>query len=384
MGRSVWLPFLPSPPRRKMLGYGRSRRGPHGGHMRRREFIAGTAATAALSFAWPACAQTNARSPGVKRLAIFHPTDHPRNRRQMAGRMFKAYFDELNRLGYVEGQNLIVERYSALGQPSRIGDAAREIVASRPDVILPYSGPLIREIMAMTTSIPIVGTTADPVTFGFTTSLARPDRNFTGVVLDAGLEIWAKRVQLLLEAARKVTKLGFLNANPTRRRLAFRTARRIHQRSRTASGIAAAYVVVAGKFDRVADESNWATVIVGGEKVDRTACEKTFDAMEKEGVDGLIVSDTAELLAYRQLIADLAARFRVPAIYPYREFVEVGGLMAYGTDTADIDASCCEHDRSGVRGRKTERHSFLPADQIRTCAQSKGGNIARAGILRHC
>ena len=80
----------------------------------------------------------------------------------------------------------------------------------------------------------------------------------------------------------------------------------------------------------------YATVIVGGEKVDRTACEKTFDAMEKEGVDGLIVSDASELLAYRQLIADLAARFRVPAIYPFREFVEVGGLMAYGVDTADL------------------------------------------------
>jgi putative ABC transport system substrate-binding protein len=58
--------------------------------------------------------------------------------------------------------------------------------------------------------------------------------------------------------------------------------------------------------------------------------------MEKEGVDGLIVGDASELLAHRRLIADLAARSRVPAIYPYREFVEVGGLMAYGVDIADL------------------------------------------------
>jgi ABC-type uncharacterized transport system substrate-binding protein len=75
-------------------------------------------------------------------------------------------------------------------------------------------------------------------------------------------------------------------------------------------------------------------VIVGGEKVDRTAFEQTFEAMEKEGVDGLVVGD--QLLANGQLIADLAARFRVPAIYPFREFVEVGGLMAYGVDLADV------------------------------------------------
>jgi putative ABC transport system substrate-binding protein len=193
----------------------------------------------------------------------------------------------------------------------------------------------IKEIMAVTTSIPMVGPTSDPVSSGFSSSLARPDRNFTGVVLDSGLEIWAKRVQLLLEAARKVTKLGYLTANPApapSSRGAGAYIREAAQRS----GIAAAFAVVAGKFDRAAYESTWATVIVGGEKVDRTACEKTFAAMEKEGVDGLIVSEASELLPYRELFVDLAARFRIPAIYPYREFVEVGGLMAYGVDTPDL------------------------------------------------
>ena len=86
----------------------------------------------------------------------------------------------------------------------------------------------------MTTGIPMVGPTADPVALGFSSSLARPDRNFTGVVVDAGLEIWAKRVQLLLEAARKVTKLGFLVANPTHLTPDPSMAQRVHPRSRTA------------------------------------------------------------------------------------------------------------------------------------------------------
>ncbi len=68
--------------------------------------------------------------------------------------------------------------------------------------------------MALATGIPMVGPTPDPVAFGLSTSLARPDGDFTGVVVDAGLEIWAKRVQLLLETARKMTKVGYLESQP--------------------------------------------------------------------------------------------------------------------------------------------------------------------------
>ena len=164
-------------------------------------------------FAQPTCAQTSAR-PGVKRLAIFHPTDPPEEITSNANRGYKAYFDELKKHGHTEGQNLVVERYSALGHPDRIGDLAREIVANHPDVVLPLSGVFLKEFMALHSFIPMVGPTADPVAFGVASNLARPDKQFTGVVLDAGLEIWPKRFQLLLETARKMTRLGFLNANP--------------------------------------------------------------------------------------------------------------------------------------------------------------------------
>jgi ABC-type uncharacterized transport system substrate-binding protein len=307
--------------------------------MRRREFIAGTAATAVMGFAQPVWAQTNARSAGVKRLAMFHPILPVEDLTPNGPPGYKVIFEELNRLGYVEGKNLIVERYSALGQPDRVGELARQIVASRPDVILPLSSLFVKEIIAVTTSIPMVGPTADPVVLGLTTSLARPDRNFTGVVVDSGLEIWAKRVQLLLEVARKVTKVGFLQANPT----SFIPAPGTHPtyilEAAQRAGMAAAYVLIAGKIDRAAYESIFPTVIVVGEKVDRTAYEKAFDAMEREGVDGLIVGENAEHVpaGYGQLIADLAARYRVPAIYPFPVFVEAGGLLAYGADGTDVN-----------------------------------------------
>jgi putative ABC transport system substrate-binding protein len=304
--------------------------------MRRREFIAGTAATAALSFAWPARAQTNNRPPGVKRLAIFHPSEPPEG---MSSGRFKAYFGELARLGYIEGQNLIVERYSGLGQPvGRYGDFARQIIASHPDVIFPITITMIREIQALGTGIPMVAATVDPVAIGVSTNLARPDGDFTGVVLDAGLEITAKRVQLLFETARKMTKVGYLDANPTPRAtiIGQRGNLEYFRQGAQRTGIKTAFVVVGGNFDRAAAEQLYDTVIVGGDTVDRAAYERTFDAMEKEGVDGIVASQTPENSTYRQLIIDLAARFRVPAIYPYREFVEVGGLMAYGVDLMDV------------------------------------------------
>jgi putative ABC transport system substrate-binding protein len=106
--------------------------------MRRREFIARTAALA-FSFASRAHAQTSARSPVTKRIAIFYPSELPKE-----SRAAKAYFDELNKLGFVEGRNLIVERHSGLGQPiDRYGDFARQIVASHPDVIMPLAARMV-------------------------------------------------------------------------------------------------------------------------------------------------------------------------------------------------------------------------------------------------
>ena len=315
--------------------------------MRRREFIAGIAATATTGIAQPISAQTNAQLPVAKRIAIFHPTEPPEGMTINGRRAFKAYFGGLNKLGYIEGQNLIVERYSALGQPDRIGDLAREIVASHPDVIVPFGVVFIREIMALTTNIPMVAPTPDPIPYGFATSLARPDRNVTGVVMDAGLEIWGKRVQLLSETARKLTKVGYFVANPfpIPRQSAF-----VREAAEQA-GIAAAYVVVAGKFDRAAYERTFATVVVGGEKIDQAAYERTFDAMEKEGVDGIVGSDNGEHLTYRQLIVDLAARHRLPAIYPFREFVEVGGLMAYSVDLVDVMRRVADMTAQLLRGK---------------------------------
>jgi putative tryptophan/tyrosine transport system substrate-binding protein len=167
--------------------------------MRRREFIAGTAATAAFSFARLACAQTNARSPATKRVAIVHVAEKVEDMTVKGRRYFKAYFGELNRLGYVEGKNLIVERYSGLGRADKYQDLARAVVASQPDLIVASNGPMAPHFKPLTSTIPILSTPADPVMVGLVTNLARPGGNITGVTVDTGWDVWGKRVQFLNE-----------------------------------------------------------------------------------------------------------------------------------------------------------------------------------------
>src|SRR5205823_6141850 len=122
------------------------------------------------------------------RTELLNENGHPRS--------WKPFFQELHRLGYVEGQNLSIERYSGDVQPD-LPDLARQIVATQPDVIFVVTGRLAAQLKSVTTTIPIVAFTADPVALGITRSLARPGENLTGVVVDAGAELDAKRLQLV-------------------------------------------------------------------------------------------------------------------------------------------------------------------------------------------
>ena len=124
--------------------------------MRRRDFMAGSAATAALGVAgWPVYAEIDARSPVPKRIALVHPSLSRDQVTSSGRRTFKAYFQELDRLGYIEGKNLIVERYSVLGRHDRTEEIARAVVGSRPDLIPAINGALTRALKPPTTTIPI-------------------------------------------------------------------------------------------------------------------------------------------------------------------------------------------------------------------------------------
>jgi putative ABC transport system substrate-binding protein len=145
--------------------------------------------------------------------------------------------------------------------------------------------------------------------------LAKPEGNITGVSVDAGVEVFGKRLQFLRETTGKLTNVGVLM---------------------TPSAVSF-WNASSAPIQEAAHRANIRlSPAVLSERIDRAAYERVFDAMEKEGIDGVLVGEAGENTTYRQVIVDLAATHRLPAIYPWREYIEVGGLLSYGPDTAQM------------------------------------------------
>ena len=139
--------------------------------MRRREFMT---LLGSATVAWPLAAR--AQQPKTqRRIAIFHPAIPVALLTETGGgSAWRAFFGELRRLGYIEGENLIIERYSAEGHHERYADIARDIVSRRPDVIVTGTNPVVTAFKAATSTIPVVAFMLDPLHAGLVTSLSRP------------------------------------------------------------------------------------------------------------------------------------------------------------------------------------------------------------------
>jgi putative ABC transport system substrate-binding protein len=230
--------------------------------------------------------------------------------------LYPAFFKELRLRGYVEGRNLSVERYSGDGRPERYAEVAENAVRSRPDLILASSTRMAGHLGRATTTIPIVGVTSDPVTAGLVASLARPGGNITGVSVDAGVELVGKRIEMLREAAPRTARAAFL------------VPRGLWESSLILNS--------ADQLRQTAEQLGVTLVAAVVESpIDETEFRRVFAAMIQKEVDALVVSDAAENLVYHRLLVDLADKARLPAIYPWRDYVEVGGMMAYATDLRD-------------------------------------------------
>jgi putative ABC transport system substrate-binding protein len=271
--------------------------------MQRREFLMLVGGAAGM---WPLAAR--AQQPGkMKHLAFASPAVKVADLGSDAN--FSTFFDELKRLGYVEGTNLIIDLYSAEGKIGRYGDLAREVVGTHPDLIYTTGAPLTLQFKAATSTIPVVALTGDPIRQGIISSIARPGGNITGVSVDAGLEIWAKRLELLTQAVPKLVNVVFVGRQVTWENAGGRGMREGAQKL----GISLALAPL-------------------GNTINEAEYRRIFSSIQRDQVDGIVISEDGENYAHRFLLVELVQQLGLPAIYTYRDQAEAGGLMSYSWD----------------------------------------------------
>jgi len=249
--------------------------------------------------------------------------------------LVEAFRDGLRQRGYIEGQNLVIKYQWAEGHQDRYPVLARELVRLKPDVILTAGTPGTLAAKQATESIPIVTAIAgEPVAAGLVSSLAKPGGNVTGLSTLAP-ELEGKRLELFKQAVPKLSRVvALLNpANPYTR-IAWKAA----QTAAEALGVKLQPVEARSPND----------------------LDRAFATIKEARPNGLIVVPDRLLLAYRASIVQFMTKNRLPGMFPFRDFVQEGGLMAYGPDYTDMYRRAATYVDKILKGAKP---GDLPIEQ---------------------
>jgi putative ABC transport system substrate-binding protein len=247
--------------------------------MRRRDLLAGLLATTAVTALRAAEPNRVYRLVACTQLGIAYFSNVYSTR----------LFDRLRQLGYAEGTNLVVDRYAADGHAERYADIALNAVRSKPDVIVVagVSHQLISFIAKETSTIPIVASMGDPVAIGLVQNIARPERNITGIALDAGIEMQGKHLDILRQAVPHVSHLAYLSPREewegAWRRAAIEACRRL--------GIS----IIGTPVEASADEPQY---------------RQAFETMAQQSADALMVNGLGACLGNRRILLAKEARVR--------------------------------------------------------------------------
>jgi putative ABC transport system substrate-binding protein len=274
-------------------------------HLRRREFIFTLGGAAA---AWPLAVRAE-QPERMRRIGVLMPlaSDDPVGQARIA-----ALREGLEKLGWTEGRNIRIDtRWTTTGDVESMQRFAKELVALQPDLIFTQSTPATAAVLQLTRTIPIIfAVVADPVGSGFVASLPRPGGNVTGFTLTEPT-ITGKWLELLKEIAPRVTRVAML-FNPA-------TATYAEYWLNPFKAAAASFVVEA----------------IAAPVHEKSELDSIIAAQAGEPNSGLIVMPDTFADAHRVEITSVAARYRLPAVYPYRQFTAVGGLLSYGDDLID-------------------------------------------------
>jgi putative tryptophan/tyrosine transport system substrate-binding protein len=289
-------------------------------HLKRREFIALLGGAAA----WPIAARAQL-GERMRRIGALMATaeDDPETKLRLVGLR-----QGLEKLGWFEGRNIQLDtRFAPAPNEEQATVLAKEIVALRPDVILAQSTPITAAFQRETRAIPIVFVFVnDPIGSGFIANLARPGGNLTGLTLfEAGIA--GKWLSMLKEIAPRLSRAGFM-FNP-------KTTSFAHYVPDTeALATSLAIELIRSPVENAAD------------------IERTIESLARLPNTGLVLPSDATTVVHRNLIIGLAARYRLPAVYPFRLFAAAGGLMSYGIDFVDVFRQSAFYVDGILRGDK--------------------------------
>ena len=266
----------------------------------------------------PAWAQTPRKQ---NRIAVVTPVVGWRN-----WPIVKVFFAEMRHLGYVEGQDLAIEDFTTNGRVEREAEVARQVVASKPDVII-CPGEFPPVLLPETSTIPIVVWTTDPLTWGFTESLGHPAGNLTGISY-YDVDFFGKQLELLKEAVPAVSRIAVLMTQQITQVPAFASWRPKLREYAAALSISLIEMVL----------SDWTPREI----------ERGFAELAQNHPDALLLS--AESAPDPTPIIRLAEANRLPTMYPYPVYIEHGGLMAYTADVAELGRQLADDVRRILQG----------------------------------
>jgi putative ABC transport system substrate-binding protein len=287
--------------------------------LRRREFITLLGGTTVL---WPISAWAQKREQIARIGVLMSVGEDPEGQARIS-----AFRQGLQKLGWIEGQNVLIDVRWAAGGAALERKFAAELVSLTPDVILATASPTVAALQAATRTVPIVfAHSVDPVGAGFVDSLARPGGNATGFVLyEYGIGV--KWLELLKEIAPNVTRVAVLR-DPA-----------------IAAGI--------GQFGAIQSVAPTLGVELTPINLrDPSEIERAISAFARSSNGGLIVTAAPIATAHRELIITLAARHKLCAVYNLRFFVTAGGLISYGADVYDLYQRAAGYIDRVIKGEK--------------------------------
>ncbi len=251
--------------------------------------------------------------------------------------LVEAFRQELSKLGWIEGKNITIEYRFAEQKPERLPELAADLVRLKVDLIVVTGTPSALAAKSATTTIPIVmASAADPVGAGLVASLARPGGNVTGFS-SLALELNTKRLEILKDAVPKLARVGILRVSGVSvgQDLQLKELR-------------PAAVALKLKLEEIETQ------------VDAKGLESAFQTAKQKQVGAIMTTASRRFFAERKRIVELAGKYRLPAIYFQKEFVDEGGLMSYGADYDDLYRKAAHYVDKILKGTKP---ADLPVQQ---------------------